>query len=189
MRRTIITLTVMALLVVGLIGPAGAKQAWSGPDNGMSIVGTAVAVSGGIGAYDENGGDFDILIGALVATGAVNLFDGTKYTVFAPTDQAFMDLADALELEYDGEQEALLAIAGALGGVANVTPVLAYHVTEDWRPSPSVLNAKKIKMLDGNYISGKSGALVANSSTSGFVATDIKTTDGGIHIIDTVLLP
>ncbi len=189
MRRSIITLSIMALLVVGLVVPASAKQPWSGPDNGMSIVETAVTNSGGIGDYDDNAGDFDILIGALVATGAVGLFDGTEYTVFAPTDQAFMDLADALGIDYDNELDVLLGIAGALGGVDKVTPVLAYHVTEDWRPSPSVLNAKKIMMLDGNYISGKSGALVANNSTAGFVATDIKTTDGGIHIIDTVLLP
>lgn len=182
MRRSIITLSIMALLVVGLVVPASAKQAWSGPDNGMSIVETAIAVSGDT-TFDGNPNDFDILVNALVATGAVALFDGTEYTVFAPTDAAFMSL-----IGESNEEDAFNAIVAALG-VDGVVDVLAYHVTEDWRPSPSVLNAKKIMMLDGNYISGKSGALVANNSTAGFVATDIKTTDGGIHIIDTVLLP
>lgn len=188
MRRTFASMTAIALLVVAMAAPASAKKDWSGPGNGMTTVETALAVSGGAYAYDSNGNDFDILVGALLATGTVGIFDGTEYTVFAPVDQAFLDLADALGLEYEGEEGALNAIAGAVG-LDGVSAVLAYHVTQDWRPSPSVVKAAKIMMLDGNYVSAKNGPLEAIGSTAGFVATDIKTNDGGIHIIDTVLLP
>lgn len=184
MRRTI-TAVATAALTLGLVaGPAAAKPDWAGPDNGNTIVGTAVALSGTPNTFDGNGGDFDILVAAVLATGADAVLNGEdEYTVFAPTDQAFLDLTGL-----DDEGDAVAALVDSLG-VDGILSVLTYHVTEGWRPSPSVLNAKKIKMLDGNTVSGRGGVVTANNSTAGFVLTDVKTVDGGIHVIDTVLLP
>ncbi len=181
-----ITTTALAIgLTVAMAGPAAAaRPGWAGPDNGMTIVETAIAVSGDPLTYDDNGDDFDILVTAVIATGATAVLDGsTDYTVFAPTDQAFLDAAGT-----DDEAEAVGILVDAYG-VAGILDILTYHITEGWRPSPSVVNPKKVTMLDGNTISARGGTIVANNSTADFVATDLKTTDGGIHVIDSVLLP
>ena len=53
------------------------------------IVDTAVAA-----------GSFGTLVAAVQAAGLVDTLKGDgPFTVFAPTDQAFLDLADALELQ------------------------------------------------------------------------------------------
>lgn len=181
-----ITTTALAIgLTLAMAGPAAAaRPGWAGPDNGMTIVETAIDVSGEPLTYDDNGDDFDILVTAVIATGATAVLDGsTDYTVFAPTDQAFLDVAGT-----DDEAEAVQILVDALG-TDGILDILTYHITDGWRPSPSVVNPKKVKMLDGNTISARGGFITANNSTADFVATDLKTTDGGIHIIDAVLLP
>lgn len=182
MRRTITAVATAALALGLTAGPAvAAKPGWAGPGLDTTIVETAVALSGTPFEFDEDGADFDILVAAVIATGADGILDGsTDYTVFAPTDQAFLDLGFATEAD---------AVAALAADLDALTAVLLYHVTPDWRPSPSVVNAKTITMADGNTISAKGGTIVANSSTAGFVATDVKTADGGIHVIDAVLLP
>lgn len=60
-----------------------------------TIAGTVVALSG-TGGFDSNGGDFDILREAVLATGMDSTLSGRRQlTVFAPTDQAFLDLTGA----------------------------------------------------------------------------------------------
>lgn len=77
----------------------------------MTIVETAVAASGEPFEFDDQGGDFDILVAAVLTTGATAVLDGaTDYTVFAPTDQAFLDLTGA-----PSEGEAVAALVGGLG--------------------------------------------------------------------------
>lgn len=123
-------------------------------------------------------------------TGATAVLDGdTDHTVFAPTDQAFLDVVSAIAgTTITDEQVAYDALKGTLG-VEGLLAVLTYHVTDGWRPSPSVVNARQITMLDGNTISARGGTIQAENSEAGFVQTDIRTTDGGIHVIDAVLLP
>lgn len=188
MRRTrnaIIATVATTALTLALAGPAAAaRPGWAGPDNGITIVETAVAASGTPFEFDDDAGDFDILVAAVIATGATAVLDGaTDYTVFAPTDQAFLDLTGAAT-----EGEAVAALLSGLG-VDGILAVLSHHITDGWRPSPSVVNAKQLTMLDGNSISARGGTIVANNSTAGFVSTDLRTTDGGIHVIDAVLLP
>jgi uncharacterized surface protein with fasciclin (FAS1) repeats len=179
MRRTL-TLALATALFAALAAPAAmARPAWSEKSE-ATIVETAIALSGGetAGEFDGNAGDF-----------AVALFDGTDYTVFAPTDQAFMDLASFLAgSTIDDEEVAFSTIAGAVG-VNGVASVLAYHLTGRVRNSASVTRAADVTMLDGNTITARSGSVEAIGSTAGFVATDVRVADGMIHVIDTVLLP
>lgn len=185
MRRTLIATAATAAIALVLAGPAAAaKPGWAGPDNGMTIVQTAVAVSGEPLEFDDDRNDFDILVAAVLTTGADAVLDGeTDYTVFAPTDQAFLDLTGAAT-----EGEAVAALVDGLG-VDGILAVLTHHITDGWRPSPSVVNAKQVTMLDGNTITARSGTIVAANSTASLVTPDIRTTDGGIHVIDAVLLP
>jgi len=164
---------------------SAAKPDWASKSSD-SIVETAVAISS-MDGFDNNPNDFDILIRALLATGVVSIFDGTDYTVFAPTDRAFMTTLGQTPGTFN--EEAAFNAAVDLRGVDGVSNVLAYHVTEGVRNSRSVTKAKKITMLNGGTISARSGKVEAGSTTAGFLATDIRVSDGMIHVIDTVLLP
>jgi uncharacterized surface protein with fasciclin (FAS1) repeats len=195
--RRLLTLALATALMAALAVPAAAAQPKFAQKSGATIVETALAVSGPdwdlsnpTSNFDDNPGDFDILINALLATGAVGLFDGdTDWTVFAPTDQAFLDLASALAgSTITDEGVAFTTIAGAVG-VDGVLSVLAYHLTEGVRNSVSVTRAKQVTMLDGNTISARGGFVDGIGSDANFVAVDLRVADGIIHIIDTVLLP
>ncbi len=193
--RKMITLAAAAALTLSLAGTASAaKPGWAGPGLDTTTVETAVALSGTPFEFDDDGGDFDILVAAVLATGADAILDGSAdYTVFAPNDQAFLDAVSAVAgTEITDEQEAFDTAVAAFG-VDGVTSILLYHVTADWRPSPSLLKAKgdkTVTMADGNTISvSSSGMIDGNNSDATIVAPDIKTADGGIHVIDFVLLP
>jgi len=194
-------------IVASLILGAVTLPALAGPPKwaqqlDTTIVGTAVALSGGIAAYDDNDEDFDILVAAVVATGyAVDPLNGSDdYTVFAPEDAAFLAVVDSLveaeacaELEDSNmngsvEDEAVTCLVAVFGG-GGIRAILDYHVTEGVRNSPSVLRAKKITMLDGNTITARGGFVDAFGSDAEFVDTDFRVADGMIHIIGSVLIP
>ncbi len=188
--RRMFTLAMATAMFAALAVPASARPAWS-EKSSATIVETAIALSGGeeAGVFDNNPDDFDILIQALIATGAIDLFDGTNYTVFAPTDQAFLDLASVLAgTTVSDEEEAFGIIVGAVGA-DGVLAVLAYHLAEGVRNSASVTRASQIKMLDGNTLTARGGFVQAANSSANFVATDVRVVDGMIHVIDAVLLP
>jgi uncharacterized surface protein with fasciclin (FAS1) repeats len=186
--RRVLTLALATALFAALAVPASARPAWSEKSD-ATIVETAIALSGGeaAGQFDNNPNDFDILINALLATGAIGLFDGTDYTVFAPTDGAFIALAQAFDPSVVTEEQAFGVIAGL--GLDTIVDVLLYHVTDGVRNSMSVTRAAKVTMLDGNTITARAGFVDAIGSDAGFVATDVRVADGMIHVIDTVLLP
>jgi uncharacterized surface protein with fasciclin (FAS1) repeats len=184
--RIAATVASAGLIAAAMAAPASAARPDWSKKSDKSIVETAIALSGAPGSFDMNNEDFDILIQALVATGLVSAFDGTDYTVFAPTDGAFRATfgdADDTEPEILGK---VVAAAGGLGGAADV---LLYHVTDGVRNSKSVTQAKKITMLNGDTISARGGMIQAGKNKVGFVGTDIRVSDGMIHVIDGVLLP
>ena len=178
--RIAATVASAGLIAAAMAAPASAKPAWT-EKTGKSIVELA-----------SSSDSFNILTAALVESGAVGLFDGTDYTVFAPVDSAFMALYPKLS---EGEIiEALGAEEGALA--KSLLPVLAYHVTEGVRNSKSVTSAKQITMLSGGTITARQGLVDAAGSDAKFVldkdgkpVIDIRATDGIIHVIDTVLIP
>jgi uncharacterized surface protein with fasciclin (FAS1) repeats len=184
-RSLTATAAVATLAISALSTPASAAKPKWAEKSDATIVEFAVGASGTPGDFDANGEDFDILVAALIATGVVGIFDGTDYTVFAPTDQAFYDLTGA-----DNDTDAFNAVVSLLG-VTGVADVLAYHVAEGVRNSRSVIGARQITMLDGNSISYDSGSglIIANQSAAGLVNIDNRLADGMAHIIDTVLLP
>lgn len=181
--KILISVTAAGMALASFTMSAQAEKPKWADKSSASIVEFATGASGEPYDLDDNGEDFDILVAALLATGVVATFDGSDYTVFAPNDAAFYQLTNT-----DNDTDAFNAAVGLLG-VEGVAGVLAYHVTEGVRNSRSVLRAKKIEMLDGNTISARSGVIEANNSTSGFLNTDNRLSDGMVHIIDTVLMP
>jgi uncharacterized surface protein with fasciclin (FAS1) repeats len=96
-----------------------------------------------------------------------------QYTVFAPTDSAFMTY-----LGVETEAEAIEIIEGLDVGV--LTNILLYHVTEGRRISTSVLAAPQYQMLNGMSLSREKLDIAQ---------TDISASNGVIHVINSVLLP
>ena len=128
------------------------------------IVDTAVAA-----------GSFTTLVTAVKAAGLVETLKGKgPFTVFAPTDAAFAKIPKA-------DLDALLK------DKAKLTAVLTYHVV------PAAVMAKDVKAGDAPTVNGKpikistdNGVMVNNAKVT---ATDIKASNGVIHVIDTVLIP
>ena len=122
-----------------------------------------------------NAGNFKTLVAALKAADLVKTLKGKgPYTVFAPTDEAFAKIPKA-------DLDALLADKEKLSAV------LTYHVV-----SGKVM-AKDVKAGDVATVNGKTIKVTTDGgvsvNTSKVTATDIKASNGVIHVIDTVLMP
>ncbi|MEM9169816.1 MAG: fasciclin domain-containing protein, partial [Pseudomonadota bacterium] len=141
---------------------------------------------------------FEALTAALIATGldAVVADRDADFTVFAPTDDAFRQLAIELGLDVSGLADADLA--GALVDVLGadlVTNVLLYHVAPDARTVAELQGDRAIDvalpgarvLIDGDAIvDAEPGAADPNFITG---LTDIEAANGRIQAIDRVLLP
>ena len=120
-------------------------------------------------------GNFKTLVTALKAADLVKTLKGKgPYTVFAPTDEAFAKIPKA-------DLDALLA------NKEKLTAVLTYHVVS------GKIMAKDVKAGDVATVNGKTFKITTDGgvavNTSKVTATDIKASNGVIHVIDTVLMP
>ncbi|MBP6349745.1 MAG: fasciclin domain-containing protein [Candidatus Obscuribacter sp.] len=122
-------------------------------------------------------GKFNTLAKALGEAGLVDTLKGKgPFTVFAPDDAAFAKVpADALN--------ALLA------DKAKLTKVLTYHVVNGEVLAKKVVKLKSAKTLEGSDVAIKTtdGKVVVGDAN--VTATDIKCSNGVIHVIDKVLMP
>ena len=84
------------------------------------------------------------------------------------------------------EKVAFDAVAGL--GIPAVADILLYHVTSGVRPSPSVVNAPAIGMLNGGTVS-LDGAVLNDGQATILGADAARVSNGIIHVIDGVLLP
>lgn len=141
------------------------KTAHYGNKQSMDIVDTAVAA-----------GDFNTLVAAIEAAGLVDTLRGKgPYTVFAPTDEAFAKISKV-------DLNALLKNKEAL------TRVLTYHVVAGKVTAADVAKLESAKTVEGESvsISTVSGVKVNDAEV---IKADIMTSNGVIHVIDTVLMP
>jgi len=128
-------------------------------------------------------GDFDILLAAVQNADpaiAEALSGMGQYTVFAPTDAAFVALLGELNMSADQ----------VLGNQELLTQVLLYHVARGERDSADVLSSSRIRTMQRGFLFQDGGVLTDNNGrTSTIIATDIEVDNGIIHVIDTVVLP
>ena len=137
-----------------------------------------------------NDGEFDVLQAAVIEAGLAGALNSTddQYTVFAPTDWAFVSTFRGL-LANDGLTEADVIAFIEAGGVDTafgsgaLADLLLYHVTNGRRTSTPVLAAPAYRMLNGDKLTR--GELAA----AGISAVNISASNGVIHVIDSVLLP
>ena len=156
-----LTLALIAILTIAVAAPSIAGH----HEEKADIVDTAVAA-----------GSFETLVAAVQAAGLVDTLksDG-PFTVFAPNDEAFAKLPE-------GTVEALLQDKEKL------TQILTYHVVPGKLMAADVVSADSLETAQGGSLSidTSDGARIGNAN---IVATDIATSNGVIHVIDTVLLP
>ena len=121
-------------------------------------------------------GSFETLVSAVKAADLVDTLKGEgPFTVFAPTDAAFAKLPRA-------QLEALLADKDAL------TKVLTYHVIQGRVEAADVVKLSNVETIEGQPVKIHVGeSVMVNNAT--VVKTDISTSNGVIHVIDTVMLP
>jgi len=160
MSALVAGLALLSISISNAVAGEYGKQAAS-----KDIVDTAVAA-----------GSFDTLVQAVQAADLVETLKGEgPFTVFAPTDEAFEKIpADQLN--------ALLADKAAL------TQVLTYHVVPGKVMAADVVKLESAETAQGQSITIDAGDGVKVDSAM-VVQTDIETSNGVIHVIDTVLLP
>lgn len=121
-------------------------------------------------------GSFSTLVTAIKAAGLVDTLKGEgPFTVFAPTDEAFAKLPA-------GTVESLLADKEKL------TAILTYHVVAGKKTAADVVSVKTLETVQGSSleIDTQNGVKVGGATVT---STDIQTSNGIIHVIDTVLIP
>lgn len=130
-----------------------------------------------VGLVLQDDGEFDVLQAAVIRAGLVDALNGTaQYTVFAPTDNAFVTTLNVAD-----EAAAIAAVQGL--PIETLTEILLFHVTEGRRTSRSVLAAPSYAMLNGESLSR------TQLAAAGLAATDISASNGIVHVINAVLLP
>ena len=135
-------------------------------------------------------GEFDVLQAAVIEAGLAGALSSTddQYTVFAPTDAAFVTAFRGI-LGNDALSESDVIAFIEAGGVddalgdGTLANILLFHVTNGRRTSNSVVKAPGYQMLNGDRLS-RSQLLDAGIQT-----VDISASNGVIHVINSVLLP
>ena len=98
-----------------------------------------------------------------------------ELTVFAPTNEAFDNLATALETDLDG----ILALD-------NLSDILLYHVVSGRILSSDLTNGEVVTLSGENISIDITGGVVINESN--VTTADIEADNGVVHVIDAVLL-
>ena len=155
----------VALLAVFALAVSSASPVFGGGDK-KDIVDTAVAA-----------GSFETLVAAVKAAGLVETLKGEgPFTVFAPTDEAFAKLPE-------GTLEALLEDKEKLKSI------LTYHVVAGKVMAADVVKLSSATTVQGQEVDIKAGSGGVMIDNANVIKTDIETSNGVIHVIDTVILP
>ena len=157
--RNLIVLTVSALLASAVMAGDYGKKAKK------DIVDTAVSA-----------GSFNTLAQALTEAGLVETLKGDgPFTVFAPTDEAFSKIPED-------------QLAAILADKELLTSILTYHVVPGKVLAKDVVSLDAATTVQGSDVAISTGDGVKVNDAN-VVKTDIKTSNGVIHVIDTVLVP
>jgi uncharacterized surface protein with fasciclin (FAS1) repeats len=135
----------------------------------LDIVGHALANS-----------NFSTLVGALSGAPGdlVSVLQGTgPFTVFAPNNAAFAEIADVVA-SLSGEQ---------------LASVLTYHVVSGNVLSTALENNMSVPTVNGQSVtvdlSNGASLTDAGGNSSNIILTDVQATNGVIHVIEKVIIP
>lgn len=169
MRKLLVVLAAVSFVSGSVYaGSCSSGSAKAHSHDSMDIVDTAVEA-----------GSFNTLVAAVKAADLVETLKGEgPFTVFAPSDEAFAKLPE-------GTVENLLKPENR----AQLQAILTYHVV-----AGSVKAEDVVKLDSAMTVQGQEVAIVVNDDGvtvdgAKVVQTDIETSNGIIHVIDTVILP
>ena len=150
-----------------------------------ALFGTRAALAG-CGTCDKtvvenavNNENFSTLVAAVKAAGLAETLSGSgPFTVFAPTNAAFEKLPA-------GTVEKLLKPENK----GQLVKVLTYHVVPGKVMAKDVVKLNKATTVEGSDVAiAVSGGTVTVDNAK-VIKTDINSSTGVIHVIDTVILP
>ena len=123
-------------------------------------------------------GEHGILVDALTQAGLVSTLQGSgPFTVFAPTDQAFIDAGiDLSTFDTDAEN-------------ATLVDILTYHVVSGKVMSTDLSDRLVVDALNTDKLSfavSTNNVMVNDAVVTG---ADVESSNGVIHVIDKVLMP
>ncbi|MDY7116915.1 fasciclin domain-containing protein [Halomonas sp. SSL-5] len=124
-------------------------------------------------------GQFETLVAAVQAAGLVETLKGEgPYTVFAPTDEAFAALPE-------GTVESLLEEENR----DQLQAILTYHVVSGKIMAEDAMAADSATTVQSQdlTITTMNGSVMIDDAT--VIQADIETSNGVIHVIDSVLMP
>merc|ERR1711870_185591 len=110
----------------------------------------------------------------LVAT----LKSAGPFTVFAPTDTAFTNALSALGIS---KQELL--------DRADLADILKYHVLSGETKAADLTASQDVDTLQGKKVTITNDGTTVKFADATVVTADVETSNGVIHVIDTVVLP
>lgn len=168
---------VVPLMLVAVLFVISALPALAAPKDINSIYDVAKTIS-------QDTGEFSILVAAIEAADPAvkTTLDGKgQYTVFAPTNEAFLDLLDELGVSAED----------LLGDQELVTAVLLYHVAHGRRAADDIVSSDRIRTLNRGFLFQDGGVLTDNNGRQAtIVGPNAAFADNGvIHVIDRVVLP
>ncbi len=175
MKKKLLALAATSLIALSACGADGSTADTTLPASDTTAV---MAEPGTIVEVAQSNTDFSTLVAAITAAGLGEALSGEgPLTVFAPTNAAFEALPEGLleKLLLPENKEIL-------------TKILAYHVVAAKVMAADVM-AGDVTSLEGSTfaITTEGGVKINNSSN--VTATDIKASNGVIHVIDAVIVP
>jgi len=175
------TTTLKALVLVALAGVTACSDSSPTEPSAASSASSQNELQPGtqtiVAIVAQQDGEFDVLEAAVGRAGLAGTLSGTgQYTVFAPTDAAFVSSLGAAD-----EAAAIAAVNGL--PLETLRDILLYHVTSGRRNSTSVLAAPSYRMLNGKTLSR------TELQAAGIAQADISASNGIVHVINAVLIP
>jgi uncharacterized surface protein with fasciclin (FAS1) repeats len=171
---------VFALSTVGFAQSNDCSEKKAEKTSEVKFVKASMKKGGDIVDTAVGAGMFNTLVAAVKAAGLVETLKGDgPFTVFAPTDEAFAKLpGGTVENLLKPENKDLLV------------KILTYHVVAGKVTAADVVKLKSAKTVQGQNIAikVKKGKVMLNKTTN-VVKTDIMTSNGVIHVIDSVIMP
>ena len=162
------------------VNGAGVAMANVKADNGtIHVIDTVMMPEGNDIVDTAVAAEFETLVAAVKAAGLVEALKGEgPFTVFAPTDAAFGKLPK-------GMLKSLLKPENK----KKLQSILTYHVVPGRVYAGDAAGGATVKTLQGETVTTKleGGQLMVNGVK--VVATDIETSNGVIHVIDSVIMP
>ncbi|HEU4976591.1 MAG TPA: fasciclin domain-containing protein [Baekduia sp.] len=120
---------------------------------------------------------FSTLVKLVKSAGLADTLSSGSYTVFAPTNRAFRKVPKKTLAALAKDQQQLKA-------------VLLYHVVKGAVPAKDVVGLKSVETLNGAAVKIRvRGKTVRLNRTAKVTQTDVKASNGYIHVINRVLIP